>query len=332
MELARGVKFTKLGDAEATTLDRAALARTFLRAMMKQLLIDGFFHGDPHPGNLFIDPEDGRITFLDLGLVGELRQDQRLDVIDLVLSLQQQDAYGLAKVIPRLCTKTRPLDELAFGAMVDRVLKQEWTYGVDRSFGALMDKLVAGLGQFGLRMDGELTLAVKSMAQSEEAALALCPGAPLLDIVADEVKALLAEYWTSERIVETLKTQALRTAKEVVRRLPSLPDATLKWLDVFESGSLRVEIDSGELPHQLGVLSDTFSGGLRRLTVGLILGSMVLGSAIGMAILQPLLGGPWALLYGAIIVVFLATLLLSATVVIMLLRTSGDPTGRASLH
>ena len=327
MELARGVKFSRLGGAEPVGLDRAALARTFLRAMMKQLLIDGFFHGDPHPGNLFVDPDDGRITFLDLGLVGELRTDQRLDLIDLILSMQQQDAYGLAQVIPRLCTQTRPLDELAFRAMVNRVLNQEWKYGVDRSFGALMDKLLAGLTLFGLRMDAELTLAVKSMAQTEEAALALAPGAPLLDIIADETKALLVEQWTPERVAETLKVQAMRSAKEVVRRLPSLQDATMKWLDQYERGKLIVEIDSGDLSHQLGALSTAFSDGLRRLTIGLILGGMLIGSIAGIAVLQPLISGPWQFLYVAVVVVFLATLVLSAGIATMMLRAPADRAG-----
>ena len=327
MELARGVKFSRLGDAEPVGLDRADLARTFLRAMMKQLLIDGFFHGDPHPGNLFVDPGDGRITFLDLGLVGELRTDQRLDLIDLILSMQQQDAYGLAQVIPRLCTQTRPLDELAFRAMVNRVLNQEWKYGVDRSFGALMDKLLAGLTLFGLRMDAELTLAVKSMAQTEEAALALAPGAPLLDIIADETKALLVEQWTPERVAETLKVQAMRSAKEVVRRLPSLQDATMKWLDQYERGKLIVEIDSGDLSDQLGALSTAFSDGLRRLTIGLILGGMLIGSIAGIAVLQPLISGPWQFLYVAVVVVFLATLVLSAGIATMMLRAPADRAG-----
>jgi ubiquinone biosynthesis protein len=327
MELARGVKFAKLGDVEPGGLDRVGLAHTFMRAMMKQLLIEGFFHGDPHPGNLFIDPENGRITFLDLGLVGELRPDQRLDVIDLVLSLQQVDTYSLAQVIPRLCTHTRPLNDLAFRAMVDRVLNQEWKYGVDRSFGALMDKLVAGLVQFGLRMDAELTLAVKSMAQSEEAALALAPGAPLLDIVADETKLLLVEQWTPERIAETVKGQAIRSAKEIVRRLPSLQDATLKWLDQYERGKLVIEVDTSDLNLQLEGLSATVSGGMRNLSIGLTLGGMLIGSIAGIAVLQPLMGGPWEFIYVAVVVVFVGALLLSGMVVTAMLRASADRAG-----
>src|SRR3954447_17157973 len=180
--------------------------------------------------------------------------------------------------------------------MVSRVLNQEWKYGVDRSFGSLMDKLLAGLTLYGLRMDAELTLAVKSMAQTEEAALALAPGAPLLDIIADEVRSLLVEQWTPERIAETLKVQAMRSAKEIVRRLPSLQDATMKWLDQYERGKLVIEVDSGDLSHQMDVLSTTFSGGLRRMALGLLLGSMLIGSIAGIAVLKPLIGTPWEIL------------------------------------
>ncbi len=324
MELARGVKFTKVSEVGSGGLDRIGLVHTFMRAMMKQLLIEGFFHGDPHPGNLFVDPEDGRITFLDLGLVGDLRPDQRINLIDMVFALQQQDADGLAQAIPRLCTQTRPLDHAAFGAMVNRVLNQEWKYGVSSSFGVLMDKLVAGLAHFGLRMDAQLTLAVKSLAQSEEAALALAPGAPLLDIVADETKLLLLEHWTPERIVESLKAQGMRAGMEVVRRVPNFQEATVKWLDQYQRGRLVVEVDSGDLSPQLGALGTAFSDGLRRLTIGLILGAMLLGSVAGIAILQPLLGGPWELMYTAMVVVFVATLVLSATIAMMMLRAPPD--------
>ena len=104
----------------------------------------------------------------------------------------------------------------------------------------------------------------------------------------------------------------------------------MKWLDQYERGKLVVEIDSGDLSDRLGALSTAFSDGLRRLTVGLILGGMLLGSVAGIAILQPLIGGPLQFLYNAIVVVFLATLVLSATIALLMLRSSGNQAGRAS--
>jgi hypothetical protein len=103
-----------------------------------------------------------------------------------------------------------------------------------------------------------------------------------------------------------------------------LQDATLKWLDQYERGKLVVEVDSGDLSRQIGTLSTAFSGGVRRLAIGLVLGSMLIGSIAGIAILQPLIGGPWQILYGAMVAVFLGTLLLSAIVVVAMLRASGN--------
>jgi hypothetical protein len=72
MEFVRGVKAAQFDALAQAGVDRDLVARRFLRAMIKQVLVEGFFHGDPHPGNIVIDPETGVLTFLDLGLMGEL--------------------------------------------------------------------------------------------------------------------------------------------------------------------------------------------------------------------------------------------------------------------
>ena len=70
-------------------LDPSQLGATFMRAIIKQVLIDGFFHGDPHPGNVLVDPASNKIVFLDLGLVGRLRTEQRIDLLGLVYALKE---------------------------------------------------------------------------------------------------------------------------------------------------------------------------------------------------------------------------------------------------
>ena len=180
--------------------------------MMKQLLIEGFFHGDPHPGNLFIDPEDGRITFLDLGLVGELRT-RSADGPDRDGALAPAAGRRRARPgNPAPVYADSPAGPCARSAPWWTVCstRNGSTASTGRSERCWISSS-PGLAHFGLRMDAQLTLAVKSMAQSEEAALALAPGAPLLDIVADETKLLLLEHWTPERIVETLKAQGMRS-------------------------------------------------------------------------------------------------------------------------
>ena len=293
------------------------LANNFNRAFTKQLFIDGFFHGDPHPGNLFVNLQSGVITFLDLGLVGELRQDQRLDMMDLIFSLQQMDAYGIAQVIRRISKETRPLDEQAYYAGVERVLLQEWKYGTEISFAVLMNKVLNEMSKYGLRMNKEFTLAIKAMGQSQEAMYTLDPNFDAVGTTVEQFKNLALEQYNADYIVDTVKTQAIRSAKEVVRRLPSLQEATVKWIDQYQQGKFVVEIDTQNLTQEMGRVSQ----GFERLTIGLILAGMLVGSAIGVAFLYPLLdNSTWVYVYGLLIAVFFGVLLFSGIIVFKMFR------------
>ena len=106
LEFVRGVKATNLAALDAAGVDRDLVARRFLRAMIKQVLVDGFFHGDPHPGNIVIDPETGTLTFLDLGLVGELDSGRRLQLLGLMWSLRERDPDGLASSVLAICERS----------------------------------------------------------------------------------------------------------------------------------------------------------------------------------------------------------------------------------
>ncbi|NTU86072.1 MAG: AarF/ABC1/UbiB kinase family protein, partial [Chloroflexales bacterium] len=320
MEYVEGVKISKIAACGAG-IDRLALAHTFMRAMMKQIVIDGFFHADPHPGNLFISPESGMISFLDFGLVGQLRNDQRVELVDLLISLQQLDAQGVSHAVRQLSVQTRPIDDREYQALVEGVLIQNWKYGTGASFGATINKVLGELARHGFRMNRQLTLAVKAIAQTEEATAVMVPGVELFPIVVGEVQSLVVNQLTPEFIVDNLETQVIRAGKEVLRRLPSLPDATVKWLDQYQAGKLKLEIDTGELGQKLDRISDRTGDGLQRLSVGMILAGMLIGSAIGLVFLRVFEGLIWQYLYALVLVVFLAVLVYSAVVVWILVRS-----------
>ena len=74
MEFVKGIKIADPDGLREAGLDPSQLGATFMRAIIKQVLIDGFFHADPHPGNVLVDPASNQIVFLDLGLIGRLRR------------------------------------------------------------------------------------------------------------------------------------------------------------------------------------------------------------------------------------------------------------------
>ena len=144
MDFVNGIKATHADELDPS-VEREAVARTLITALIKQLLIDGFFHADPHPGNVVLDPDTGRVTFLDLGLMGELRQEQRLDLIALVWALRMEDPGMLAVIVRRLCTATGPVDDAAFRAAIERMFNRTWVYGTG-SFSGVMASLFGILG------------------------------------------------------------------------------------------------------------------------------------------------------------------------------------------
>ena len=123
-EFVTGIKISDVAALEAAGLDRTALGRTFVRALIKQVLVDGFFHGDPHPGNVLVDPATGRIIFIDLGMVGLLTSQQRLDLLDLIFSLTARDFEGVATTLIGLSKKTKAFDEPTFRRAIDQVLRR----------------------------------------------------------------------------------------------------------------------------------------------------------------------------------------------------------------
>ena len=189
MDLVPGVKATD-ADRLDPAIDRETVARALVAALIKQLLIDGFFHADPHPGNVVLDRASGHVTFLDLGLMGELRLEQRLDLMALVWSLRMEEPHLLARIVRRLCRATGPVDEAAFRAAIERIYHRTWVYG-QGDFGAVMAQLFSVLGEHHLKMRRELVLSIKAITQAEQLVSAIQPGLPLVSVIAEEGQQLV---------------------------------------------------------------------------------------------------------------------------------------------
>lgn len=280
MEYIDGVKATEVETLDAAGIDRDLVARRLIRAMIKQVLVDGFFHGDPHPGNVIVDTKDGTVTFIDMGLVGELDSGRRLQLMGLMWALRQRDPEGLATAMMGLCEKTGPFDEARFRREIRRVFYQYWIYGTanfSRLVAAMFDVLAAN----NLRLDQALTLAVKTLVQAEELVRGLSPNLALVDTGFEIATELLGESITQERIVEMAKQEATATAIELGKRIPSLREATLSWIDQYQRGKFVVKVDTSDLQQGLTSVGSVS----RNLTVGLIVAGQLIALAVVLAML-----------------------------------------------
>jgi ubiquinone biosynthesis protein len=276
MEFVHGVKVNAPALLDRADVDRLLLTQVFVRALIKQVFIDGFFHGDPHPGNIYYTPETGELTFLDLGLVGRLDQMKRLDLIDLLVSFQERDDGSLASLALRLTTKTRPVNVNRFRDDVTEMLNQHVRYAACPTFDAMIAEFFALLQRYGLRLDSQFTLAIKAILQGQAVVTALGGSFDFVDFAVKEVKSLALAEYTTEKVLDALKLQVTHISKDLVRRVPELPDATLSWLNQYMQGKLVVHVDTKDLTQHV----DSLGSMLSRLTAGLVITGMIIGTAI----------------------------------------------------
>ncbi len=323
MEFVKGIKISKVDELRAAGLDTSELGSVFIRAIIKQVLIDGFFHGDPHPGNVFADPEANRIVFIDLGLVGQLDRQQRLDLLGLIYSIKNVDIPGIADGLMALGKPMPNFDEAAFRNDIDRLARQYLVYGKADTLGAALGAFLSAVFNNGLRLDSQLTLAMKAVIQAEETARALSFDIDLGEAAASEARAALLESLTSERLQKQATDSAIRIGKEVIRRVPSMEVAAFKWLDMFNRGKITVEVDTSDLGRSIAGIESVG----RQATVGLIVVGQLIGTAIVMAILlQPELIAYQSFAFVAMIA-FALTLFVSFVVLFRMLTGRGSSGG-----
>ncbi len=281
MEYVEGVKITDVQALEAAGIDRVSLVEVFINSFMKQTLFDGFFHADPHPGNVLIDLDRGEIVFLDMGLMGSLDRNQRMALADLLISMQQKDGYGLGKAAIMLSQPLpgRVVDEKRFleamERFADRFLRVD-----EADLSLTISSLQDTVRRHGMRLDSDFTLVIKTLMQAESIVHVLVPTMSITEEATTSVKTLAREQYDADQIAEIVRTQLMRSAREVIYRLPNLVESTTKWLDQYEKGRFEVYVDSSDLGEQVDKLSTGFNKATNRMVMGLALAGWIVGSAI----------------------------------------------------
>jgi ubiquinone biosynthesis protein len=320
MEFIDGIKVSKVDELRAAGFDTDALGSIFIRSVIKQILIDGFFHGDPHPGNMLADPVAKRLVFIDLGLVGQLNSTQRVDMLGLIYAVREVDIPGIADALIALGRPTSGFNEARFRADIDQLARQYLVYGGTDSIGGALTGLMGAVFDNGLRLDSSLTLAIKAVIQAEETATALSPQVDMGEAAIEEAKAALLDSLEPERVMKQLQSTGARVSREFARRVPSLEDAAFKWIDLFNRGKITVEVDTTQLSDAI----ENVSGLGRQATVGLIVVGQLIGTAIVMVILlQPSLAAYSGLAYAAMLA-FAVTLIVSFFVLFRVLFGRDD--------
>lgn len=280
LEFIHGVKINNIAAIDAAGLDRKELGRTTLRAIIKMLMIDGFFHADPHPGNVLVNLQTGDVTFIDTGMVGELDLPQRINLIQLLVALQQVDIQGMAQIMKNMSVPfVDEVDEKGYYRDFERTIGRYMYSGTKAGFGESVNVSLNLLREHGMRLNPNLTMAIKALMQAEAISTALAPEGGMLGEGVQIIQEEAMKIVTSDRIVEEAKKQIMSGAREVFTNLPDLSLATVKWLNQYKKGRFEITIDTSELAKEV----DKVGRFGRQLIIAVLLVGMMIGTSIATA-------------------------------------------------
>ena len=270
MEFFDGIPLRKL---EPNSSRAHKAAEQLLHTSFKQIMYDGFFHGDPHPGNLLINEEDV-ICMIDLGMMGSLSPAQREDLVLLVIAALTNDDNSLARTLIRMGNPTRRINMSDFKAEI-RKLRGEHLM-VDRldecDSRAFSQSVLEVATRFGVKVNPEYSVLAKSAATIEGIVRTLHPQADLIGIARPYAEQILREQYSPQKLLE----EAAGGVTGIGSLLRALPNQLDQLLHDVETGNLQIRLVSPAV--------DNIAPGLHRLagriTLGLFAAAMSLSGAM----------------------------------------------------
>lgn len=281
-EFVSGVKISNVAAMDAAGLDRAVIGENALRAAIKMLLVDGFFHADPHPGNLIVSLDTGVVTFLDCGMVGELSVAQRVNMIVLLWTVVQGDMTAMGQQLRSLSQPFRPVDDAAFIRAFERKMAR-YGKGSGADFKDILNAGMDLLRDNGLRLDPSLTLAMKALTQASSWFVPLAPPDRTFTAAAVEIVLEQAQAPSTEVMVkQMLRKEATKVAGQAAHAAPEYLKSLVSWNNQLKKGKLTVSVDTSSLDKQMNEARSIVS----MMMIALLVAGGIIGSAIAASALQ----------------------------------------------
>lgn len=270
-----GIPGRELSAVDAAGLDRRLLARRGANAVLQMVLEDGFFHADPHPGNVFYLPGN-RLAFIDFGMVGRLSSERRDQLADLLYSLAQREVERAAERLVEWAGNTQ-VDMQSLCLDIDSFI--DGFHGVPLQqidVGRLLGDLTALMRDHQLALPPDLALLFKAAISLEGLGRMLDPD---FDMVSEALPFLqrIASERRSPRALAKTGMKSLRAAMDLAL---ALPGDLRRLFKAMARGGVAVRVDVSHLDRAFERIDRSVS----RLTIGIVTAALIIGSSIVMTV------------------------------------------------
>jgi predicted unusual protein kinase regulating ubiquinone biosynthesis (AarF/ABC1/UbiB family) len=276
MDYIKGKKITALTTLARMEIDGTELAEQLFRAYLKQILVDGFFHADPHPGNVFLT-EDGRIAMLDLGMVARITPPLQEKLLQLLLAVAEGRSEEAASFAIRIGERTEGFDEPEFRRRVaDIVARQQGRSAEQLEIGKIMLEVTRVSGECAIRVPPELTMLGKTLLNLDQVGWTLDPDFdPNAAIRRNAVEIM------QQRMAKSVSPASIFSSlMDMKDFLETMPRRINKILDRIANNDIEVKVDAIDERRLMEGLQKIAN----RITMGLVLAALIVGAAMLMSV------------------------------------------------
>ncbi|ADU28901.1 AarF/UbiB family protein [Evansella cellulosilytica] len=279
MDYVEGIRISNLEALDSAGYDRSLLAKRLSETIFHQVLIDGVFHADPHPGNVLALPNGG-IALLDFGMVGRLSPEKKKYAVSLIIALRNQNTKGILRAVTNMgiVHPDTNMDQLYLD--VDDLREKYYDVPLEQlSLGQAIEDLFTIAFKHQIRIPTELTLLGKSLLTTEGVVVALDPTFSIFDVAEPMGKKLILDRLDPWKKIKSISMDV----QDYLDLLNEVPVSLKQFLSILRHGKMKIEIDSPQtdvLMRKMDRISNRLSFSIVLLSLSIIMLGLIIGAAL----------------------------------------------------
>lgn len=279
MDFIKGIPVNHFDELDKLNINRSDLAETLARAIFQQIFEEGYFHGDPHPGNVSV-LRDGTLVFLDFGMIGRLTSDLKINFGSLLISLMRKDSDGVVKAIVKMGVV--PSDVSMRDLNREAEIMRDKYYDVPLSklnFSDAVNDLFGIANKYKIKLPQDFTILAKTLLTLESIVSQLDPDFSIMDVAEPFGKALLLERYNPKNLLNFQIDEIQQLGSE----LREVTENVHQFSKGLKNQNLPIEIDvkgRSQFSKHLDRVINRLSFSIVLLAFSIVMVGLIVGSAI----------------------------------------------------
>lgn len=279
MEMVQGIKVSHIKQLETEGYNLPLIAERIAHSLFTQVLDYGFFHGDPHPGNIFIMPGNV-VTYLDFGMMGRLSDQMKYHFASLLIAVQKNDVDDMIETFEDMGLLDNVEDMKSFHRELEKLLTKYYEASLTTiSLGQLLIDIFAIAYRYQVGIPTDITILAKAILTAEEIIEQLDPKFSIMKAVEPFAMDLLKERFNPKNILKHVVESSLKD----IDTLKNLPKDIQDTITTVKKGKMKINFNVEDAPsflQRLDKISNRLSFSIILLSFSILMVGLIIGSSI----------------------------------------------------